>query len=156
MVAVVGTPAGVLTAGLLQHRAARTARAEARSDARRQEKPAAVTDLATALDAHRSAMFHRERPAMTDDPYGAAADPDARTAAQTTSHDTRTAITAPLVRLQVLVPEPAASAQAAADATYALRKAGTSPELKVLRQAAKAASVAFVASAAALLAPDHH
>ncbi|MEV6570261.1 hypothetical protein [Streptomyces sp. NPDC051577] len=45
---------------------------------------------------------------------------------------------------------------AAADATYALRKAGTSPELKALRQAAKAASVAFVASAVALLAPDHH
>ncbi|MCY0921953.1 protein kilB [Streptomyces sp. H27-G5] len=155
IVAVVGTLAGVLTAGLLQHRAARTARAEDRADARRQEKLAAVTNLATALDAHRSAMFHRERLSMTDGPDGAA-DPEARLAAQTTSHDTRAAITAPLIRLQVLVPELTSTAQAAADATYALRNATTTPELNALRRAAKAAAVAFVASAAALLTPDHH
>ncbi|MET9609385.1 protein kilB [Streptomyces sp. NPDC006512] len=155
IVAVVGTLAGVLAAGLLQHRAARTARAEDRADARRQEKLAAVTDLAAALDAHRSAMFHRERLAMTDTPDGAA-DPDARLAAQTTSHDTRTAITAPLVRLQVLVPELTAPAQSAAEATYALRTASTTPELHALRQAAKAASATFVTAAAALLTPDHH
>ncbi|MCY0960664.1 protein kilB [Streptomyces sp. H27-H5] len=155
IVAVVGTLAGVLTAGLLQHRAARTARAEDRADARRQEKLAAVTNLATALDAHRSAMFHRERLSMTDGPDGAA-DPEARLAAQTTSHDTRAAITAPLIRLQVLVPELTAPAQAAADATYALRNATTTPELNALRRAAKATAVAFVASAAALLTPDHH
>ncbi|WP_392892390.1 protein kilB [Streptomyces sp. LN699] len=155
IVAVVGTLAGVLTAGLLQHRAARTARAEDRADARRQEKLAAVTNLATALDAHRSAMFHRERLGMTDGPDGAA-DPEARLAAQTTSHDTRAAITAPLIRLQVLVPELTAPAQAAADATYALRNATTTPELNVLRRAAKAAAVAFVVSAAAVLTPDHH
>ncbi|MCX5195639.1 protein kilB [Streptomyces sp. NBC_00249] len=154
IVAVVGTLAGVLTAGLLQQRAARTARAEDRADARRQEKLAAVTDLAAALDAHRSAMFHRERLAMTDTPDGPA-DPEARLAAQTTSHDTRAAITAPLVRLLVLVPELAAPAQGAAEATYALRNAGTTPELNALRRAAKAASLAFVTSAAALLTPDH-
>ncbi|MFJ9342051.1 protein kilB [Streptomyces sp. NPDC101733] len=154
IVAVIGTLAGVVAAGLLQHRAARTARAEDRADARRQEKLTAVTELAAALDAHRSAMFHRERLTMTDTPDGAA-EPGARLAAQTASHDTRTAITAPLIRLQVLIPEPAGPAQRAADATFAVRNATTTPELNVLRQAAKAASTAFITAAAARLAPDH-
>ncbi|MFF0413411.1 protein kilB [Kitasatospora sp. NPDC004745] len=148
IVAVLGTLAGALTAGLLQHRSARTARAEERADSRRQERLGAVTDFAAALDAHRSAMFHRERLALAE------AGAEHQLEAQTRSHDTRTAVTAPHIRLQVLVPELAGPAQRAADATYALRRAGDRAELDARRHAAKEASVAFVAAAAALLGPD--
>lgn len=150
IVAVIGTLAGALTAGFLQHRAAATARAEQRADTHRQDQLGAVTDFAAALDAHRSAMFHRERLALTE------AGTEHQLEAQTKSHDTRTAITAPHVRLQVLVPELAGPAQQAADATYALRNATGDAELAALRRAAKEAAAAFVAAAAALLSPHHH
>ncbi|MFG2712033.1 hypothetical protein ACGFX2_15970 [Streptomyces goshikiensis] len=149
IVAVLGTLAGALTAGLLQHRAARAARAEQRADTHRQDQLGAVTDFAAALDAHRSAMFHRERLAMTD------AGAEHQLEAQTKSHDTHAAITAPHVRLQVLVPELAGPAQTAADATYALRNATSRTELDALRRTAKEAARTFVAAAAALMHPDH-
>ncbi|MEU6312195.1 hypothetical protein [Streptomyces sp. NPDC047014] len=149
IIAVLGTLAGALTAGSLQLRAARTARAEARADGHRQDRLGAVTDFAAALDAHRSAMFHRERLALI------AADTERQLEAQTRSHDTRSAITAPHVRLQVLVPELSAPAQRAADATYALRRATTRPELDALRHAANEATATFVTSAATLLNPQH-
>ncbi|WP_260610738.1 protein kilB [Streptomyces sp. WAC06614] len=145
---MIGTLAGALTAGLLQLRAAATARAEQRADAHRQDQLAAVTDFAAALDAHRSAMFHRERLELMD------AGADHRLEAQTRSHDTRTAITAPHVRLQVLVPDLAVPAQQAADATYALRSATVQAELDALRHAAKEANAAFITAAATLLSPD--
>ncbi|MFD3511489.1 protein kilB [Nocardia sp. NPDC058666] len=149
IVAVLGTLAGALAAGFLQHRAARTARAELRADSHRQDQLGAVTDFAAALDAHRSAMFHRERLTLAD------AGAEHRLEAQTRSHDTRTAITAPHIRLQVLVPELAGPAEQAAEATYALRKAADRAELDARRHAAKEASAAFVAAAATLLSPDH-
>ncbi|MER5773728.1 hypothetical protein ABT144_05375 [Streptomyces sp. NPDC002039] len=149
IVAVLGTLAGALTAGLLQHRSARTARAEERADSHRQDQLGAVTDFAAALDAHRSAMFHRERLALAE------AGAEHQLEAQTRSHDTRAAITAPHIRLQVLVPELVGAAQQAADATYALRKAIDRTELDAQRHAAKEASVAFIAAAATLLSPNH-
>ncbi|MFE5854151.1 hypothetical protein ACFQ61_13175 [Streptomyces sp. NPDC056500] len=149
IVAVLGTLAGALTAGLLQHRSARIARAEERADYHRQDQLGAVTDFAAALDAHRSAIFHRERLALTQ------ADTEHQLEAQTRSHDTRAAITAPHLRLQVLVPELAERAQQAADATYTLRKATDRTELDARRHEAKEASVAFVAAAAALLSLDN-
>lgn len=148
IVAVIGTLAGALTAGLLEHRAAVSARAEHRADAHRQDQLGAVTDFA-ALDAHRSGMFHRERLALID------ADTEHQLEAQTKSHDTRTAITAPHVRLQVLVPELADPAQQAADATYALGNATGRAELDALRRTAKEESAAFIAAAAPLLNPNH-
>ncbi|MET9957305.1 protein kilB [Streptomyces sp. NPDC006339] len=148
IVAVLGTLAGALTAGLLQHRSARAARAEQRADNHRQDQLGAVTDFAAALDAHRSAMFHRERLALE-------AQTEHHAEAQTKSHETRAAITAPHIRLQVLVPELTVPAQRAADATYALREATSRSELDDRRHAAKEASVAFVTAAAALLGPRH-
>ncbi|WP_310728277.1 ATP-binding protein [Streptomyces sp. N2A] len=149
VVAVLGTLAGALTAGLLQHRSARTARAEQRADSHRQDQLGAVTDFAAALDAHRSAMFHQERLALTE------ARTEHQLEAQSRSHDTRAAITAPHIRLQVLVPELAGPAQQAADATYALRKATGRTEPDDRRRAAKEASGAFVAAAATLLSPNN-
>ncbi|WP_050779268.1 hypothetical protein [Streptomyces sp. Mg1] len=83
IVAVLGTLAGALTAGLLQHRSARAARTEARDESHRQDQLGAVTDFAAALDAHRSAMFHRERLAL------AGAGTEHQLEAETRSHDTR-------------------------------------------------------------------
>ncbi|MFF3014878.1 hypothetical protein [Streptomyces sp. NPDC057939] len=150
IVAVLGTLAGALTAGVLQHRSVRTARVEERAHGHRQDQLAAVTDFAAALDAHRSAIFHRERLALAE------AGTEHQLEAQTKSHDTRAAITAPHIRLQILVPELAGPAQQAADATYVLRKSVDRTELDVRRHAAKEASVAFIAAAATLLSPDHH
>ncbi|MFF1779927.1 protein kilB [Streptomyces virginiae] len=147
VVAVLGTLAGALTAGLLQHRSARTARAEQRADGHRQDQLAAVTEFAAALDAHRSAIFHRERLTLTS------AGPEPELAAQTRSHETRAAITAPHIRLQILVPELAVPAQQAADATYSLRKATDRADLDDRRHAAKEAATAFVTAAATRLAP---
>ncbi|MET9842835.1 protein kilB, partial [Streptomyces virginiae] len=108
---------------------------------------AAVTEFAAALDAHRSAMFHRERLTLA----GAGSDPELE--AQTRSHDTRAAITAPHIRLQILVPELAVPAQQAADATYALRRATDRADLDDRRHAAKEAAAAFIAAAATRLSP---
>ncbi|MFE1885140.1 hypothetical protein [Streptomyces diastatochromogenes] len=94
-------------------------------------------------------MFHRERLALTE------AGTEHQLEAQTTSHDTRAAITAPHIRLQVLVPELAGPAQQAADATYALRKATDRTDLDARRHAAKEASVALIAAAATLLSPNN-
>lgn len=149
IVAVLGTLAGALIVGLLQHRSARTSRAEQRADSHRQDQLGAVTDFAAALDAHRSAMFHRERLALTE------TGTEHQLEAQTRSHDTRAAITAPHLRLQVLIPELAGPAQQAADATYALRKASGRTELDARRHTAKEAAAAFVAAAAARLSPDN-
>ncbi|MGW2678089.1 protein kilB [Streptomyces sp. NPDC001436] len=147
IIAVLGTLAGALTAGILQHRAARAARAEQRAEAHRQDQLCAVTDFAAALDAHRSAIFHRERLTLIE------AGAEHQLEAQTRSHETRAAITAPHVRLQVLVPELAGPAQRAADATYTLRNAADRSELDAMRHAAKEAAAAFVAAAAAQLRP---
>ncbi|MEU3405998.1 protein kilB [Streptomyces sp. NPDC006670] len=148
IIAVLGTLAGALTAGILQQRAARAARAEQRADDHRHDQLGAVTEFAAALDAHRSAIFHRERLTLIG------ADAEHQLEAQTKSHDTRAAVTAPHVRLQVLVPELAGAAQTAADATYALRSATARADLDALRHTAKEAAAAFVAAAAAHLRPD--
>ncbi|MEU8779851.1 hypothetical protein [Streptomyces sp. NPDC048606] len=148
LVAVLGTLAGALTAGLLQHRSARTARAEERAQSRRQDRLDAVTDFAAALDAHRSAMFHRERLTLTSPGT------EHELEAQTRTHETRAAVTAPHIRLQVLVPELAESARQAADATYALRRATDRAELDARRHAAREATGTFIAAAAALLDAD--
>ncbi|MEU9003853.1 hypothetical protein ACFWBI_04645 [Streptomyces sp. NPDC059982] len=149
IVAVLGTLAGAVAAGLLQHRSARTARAEERADGYRRDQLDAVTDFAAALDAHRSAIFHRERLTL------AGAGTEHEMEAQTRSHDTRAAVTAPHIRLQVLVPELAGPAQQAAEATYALRKAADRAELDARRHAAKEAALAFITAAAAVLRPGH-
>ncbi|MES9511362.1 hypothetical protein ABWJ92_34025 [Streptomyces sp. NPDC000609] len=122
IVAVLGTLAGALIAGLLQHRSARSARAEERADSRRQDQLGAVTDFAAALDAHRSAMFHRERLALAE------AGTEHQLEAQTRSHDTRAAITAPHIRLQALVPGLAGPAQQTADATHIRAAQGHRPD----------------------------
>ncbi|MGW2599979.1 protein kilB [Streptomyces klenkii] len=142
VIAVLGTLLGAVVAGLLQHRAARTARDDARVDHRRDQELTAVTDFASALASHRRAMAVREDLRLTG------ADPDRLTEARAESHHTRSAIEAPKVLVSILAPSLAPAAEAAAKASYAIRNAANLEELTALRADAIQAADHFVAAAA--------
>ncbi|MBZ4319398.1 protein kilB [Streptomyces huiliensis] len=142
IIAVAGTLLGCLVTGVMQHRVTAAARAEDRAEARHQAVVDAVADVATALAAHRRAMWVREDARLR----GAAAEEIATTRAE--SHATRSAITAPLVRLSVLAPALAVPAREAAQAAFALRGAPDAPTLDARRQDALAAVERVVEAAA--------
>ncbi|MEU0931064.1 protein kilB [Streptomyces malaysiensis] len=144
IIAVVGTLLGSAVAYVLQQRAGRIERAEARGEVRRSDRLAAVTALVAALAEHRRAMWVREDLRMTGDA------PEAYAAARADSHTTRAAITAPLTTVALLAPELAGAAENAARATYALRGAPDPDVLTARRQDAIAAADLLVTSAAAL------
>ncbi|MFJ9260488.1 protein kilB [Streptomyces bacillaris] len=142
VIAVLGTLLGSVTAYLLQQRTARTDRAEARGHEDRRERIAAVTALVAALADHRRAMWVRE-----DLRLSGATDADYQ-AARTASHNTRSALTAPLTTLAILAPDLAGVAQDAAGATYALRNAENRELLDFYRRAAIEAADDLVRAAA--------
>ncbi|WP_414170911.1 protein kilB (plasmid) [Streptoverticillium reticulum] len=142
VIAVLGTLLGAVVAGLLQHRAARTARDDARIDHRRDQELTAVTDFASAIASHRRAMTVREELRLTG------ADPDRLTEARAESHNTRSAIEAPKVLVAILAPSLAPAAQEAAQASYAIRNAADLETLTALREDAIKAADRFVAAAA--------
>ncbi|MER8159562.1 protein kilB [Streptomyces sp. NPDC094472] len=144
IIAVVGTLLGSVAAYVLQQRAGRLERAEARGEVRRSDRLAAVTALVAALAEHRRAMWVREDLRMTGDA------PEAYAAARADSHATRAAITAPLTTVALLAPELAEAAEYAARATYALRGTPDPDALAARRQEAIAAADRLVTSAAAL------
>jgi hypothetical protein len=127
VIAVIGTLAGSVVAYVLQERAGRAARADARAADQARERLAALTALVSALADHRRAMWVREDLRLT----GGA--PNAYAAARAESHVTRSAVTGPLTTLSILAPELAAAARTAADATYALRGASDSDTLTARR-----------------------
>ncbi|MGW0545407.1 protein kilB [Streptomyces griseoincarnatus] len=133
VIAVLGTLAGVGITSAFTARAARTAR----QDARRSEGLAAVTALVEALADHRRAMWVREDLRLSGADWA-----DARTA----SHATRSAITGPLLQVQLLMPAVADAAQTAVQAVYALRGADGHPILTDRRTAALKASDDLVAA----------
>ncbi|MCX4752010.1 protein kilB [Kitasatospora sp. NBC_01287] len=143
IITIVGTLAGAVTAGLIQQRATRSERADARSETRRAERVQAVTALLVTLADHRRTMVLREEIRLTR-----GADADAYAAARTASHETRAAITAPHVTLSILVPELAAAAQAAVSAAYAIRGAEHAGHLEMTRANAVGAADKLVAAAA--------
>ncbi|WP_328565287.1 protein kilB [Streptomyces coelicoflavus] len=110
IVAVLGTLAGSLLTGVLQHYSQRTARRAQRQD----ERLTAVANLVAALADHRRAMWTREHLRMQGADWEEA---------RAESHRTRSAVTIPLLRLQLLVPALADTAHVAVRATYALRGA---------------------------------
>ncbi|WP_335981365.1 protein kilB [Streptomyces sp. CA2R106] len=142
IVAVIGTLAGSVVAYVLQERAGRAARAEARAADQARERRAALTALVSALADHRRAMWVREDLRLTGDA------PEAYAAARAESHATRAAITGPLTLLSILAPELAPVARAAADATYALRGAPDPDALTARRTAAIAAVDRLIAEGA--------
>ncbi|MFF5404607.1 protein kilB [Streptomyces misionensis] len=108
LIAVLGTLAGSLLTGVIQHAARRSDIAAARHA----DGLAAVTELVAALADHRRAMWVREGLRLRGEDW---------TEARAESHRTRSAVTIPLLRVQLLMPSVAALARSAADATYAMR-----------------------------------
>lgn len=139
LIAVLGTLAGSAIAHLSQ----RSQRRSTEARARRTEALAAVADLATALADHRRAMWVREDLRLRGEDWA-----DARTE----SHATRSAITAPLLRVQVLLPAVAPAAQAAVHATYSLRAAESEADLRTSRDNAITTANDLVTAAAVSLA----
>ncbi|MEU6619108.1 protein kilB [Streptomyces parvus] len=143
IVAVAGTLAGAVLTGALAHlnqRAQRKADADA---SRRVEGLAAVTDLVSALTDHRRAMWVREDLRLRGEDW---------TQARAESHATRSAITTPLLRVQLLLPSLAPAAQAAARATYGLRDSDGQPPLAAARLNAIQQTDALVEAAGTALA----
>ncbi len=127
LIAVLGTLAGVGITSTYQARAARTAQLEARRTAALD----AVTALVEALAAHRRAMWVREDLRLRGQDWATA---------RAESHTTRSAVTGPLLQVQLLMPAVGTQAQAAARAAYALRGARSVDNLAVARTEALAAS----------------
>ncbi|MFL0025463.1 protein kilB [Streptomyces sp. NBUL23] len=142
VIAVLGTLLGSVTAYMLQQRTARTDRADVRRHEERRDRIAAVTALTVALADHRRAMWVRE-----DLRLSGASDVDYQ-AARAGSHNTRSALTAPLTTLAILAPDLAGVAQEAAGATYALRNTENRELLDCYRRAAIEAADDLVRAAA--------
>jgi hypothetical protein len=147
LLAVGGTLAGSLVTGLLQHRLARSERLNTQAGQTRSERLDAVTALAVALSDHRRAMWERRDAELSHEPAERVA------VLREESHRTRSAITAPAVRLRLLVADE--SVQQAADMavaeTYALRTAPDTGALQQMRQAALEAHDHLVTTAGAYL-----
>ncbi|MFJ2098187.1 protein kilB [Streptomyces anulatus] len=142
VIAVLGTLLGSVTTYMLQQCTARKDRAEARGYEERRDRIAAVTALTVALADHRLSMWVRE-----DLRLSGASDADYQ-AARAASHNTRSALTAPLTTLAILAPELAGVAQDAAGATYALRNTENRELLDFYREAAIEAADDLVRAAA--------
>ncbi|MET9016897.1 protein kilB [Streptomyces olivaceoviridis] len=142
IIAILGTLAGAALSAVFQGRQQRTALARTEAMSRRQAAVDAVADLVAAVSAHRAAMWHRESLRLTGEDWR-----EARAASQTT----RAAISAPAVRVAVLVPALRAVADAAAQASYALRGAETAGDLDAARAASMAADEQLIAEAGRLL-----
>ncbi|MFE5725027.1 protein kilB, partial [Streptomyces erythrochromogenes] len=132
-----------LLTGVLAHVSQRAQRTADAAAARRAESLAAITDLATALADHRRAMWVREDLRLRGADWEAA---------RAESHATRSAITAPLLRISIICPELTPAAQAAATAVYGLRGAGSETVLAAARERAITASDALVTAAGTALA----
>src|SRR4051794_31087232 len=141
VVAVAGTLAGGLVANVVQARMARTARVEARRDAHRAEALAAVKSLVAALADHRRAMW------QLGDRVLSGADRRTVDAAEAAHHETRSAITGPLVIVDILAPVLSEVAHRATDAVYAMRNPSDLDALEALRAKALAVSSELVSDA---------
>ena len=139
-IAVIGTLSGGGLTAVIQSRLARATRRDERAEKRREEQIKAVQDLAATLADHRTAMWLREHERL----HGDAAKYDAL---REESHDTRSAITAPLTAVEILAPDLADAAKRAAQAAYDLRDAPDTEILDILRGAAIREHGRFVAEA---------
>ncbi|QHF97570.1 pRL2-23 [Streptomyces sp. NHF165] len=148
LIAVIGTLAGAILSGLLQHRVARSDRADAQAEQLRQHRMDAVAALAVALSDHRRAMWQLRDAQLTDQPHQRVEE------LLDESHHTRSAVTDPAVRLRLLIADPTvrAAAAEAVQATYRMRDAASLDVLQVQRRAALDAHDAMVEAAGRALA----
>jgi len=147
VIAVLGTLLGALVSGLLQHRLARSARADARDDQLRADQLATVTTLAVAVSDHRRAMWQVSEARLTSQPA------DRITELRDESHRTRSAITAPAARVRLLIRDQAVRAAAveAIQTTFRMRDASGLRELEEMRQAALTTHDTLIETAASYL-----
>jgi hypothetical protein len=138
LIAVLGTLAGSLLTGVLQHASQRATRRAEAAERTASEGLAAVAELVAALADHRRAMWVREDLRLNGDDWSEA---------RAESHRTRSAITVPLLRVQLLMPSVATAARAAADATYAMRRPSDVSELSGRRDIAIQVTDALVTAA---------
>lgn len=150
VIAVAGTLLGGLLAGVVQARTARAARRETRATDRRAEALAAVTALLAAVADHRRARWDREHLRLSGPFQQELVVREARAA----SRVTRSAITAPLATVCILLPELADEAEAAVQATYAMRHVADEATLEGLRAGSVAAEKQLRQAAARVFAPE--
>jgi hypothetical protein len=151
VVAVLGTLAGALVAGLVQGRSAKAGRRETRQTTAIET----VAALVAALADHRRTMWELE------DWRLACAGEDVLAAARAAVHESRSALTMPWVKVKILTPSLAPLADTAVQATFVMRDAADETTLQQLRQAAldtcnnlvDAASRLFAAVGATAVAP---
>ncbi|MFI9194164.1 protein kilB [Streptomyces californicus] len=139
LIAVLGTLAGVAITSAYQAHTIRTTRKEAR----RAEAQTAIETLMAALADHRRAMWVREDLRLRGKDW---------TQARAESHVTRSAITAPLTRVQILLPAAATAAQNAAQAVYDLRNADNTTALTEARDNAIRAAAELATAGGVVLA----
>ena len=144
VIAVLGTLLGSLLTGRFQERSADRTERETRRRNERREQFEAITGLAEAVSAHRSMMWRRGDAKFRGDL-------DRHQELRIRSHETRAAVTAPLVALRLLIvdPELRAAADRMVDATFGMRhQDDDAATLNDARVAALAAHDAFVDVAA--------
>ncbi len=142
-IAILGTLAGSFMTGALQHFAQRAQRAAEELSARRTAGLEAVSGLSAVLADHRRAMAVREEIRLAGGDWGTA---------RAESHVTRSAVTAPLLRVRLLLPELAEAAQRAVQAVYDMRAADSPAALQEARERALQAADDLTAAAGAALA----
>lgn len=164
VLAVAGTLGGVLLSGWMQYRINKAQRADANLRSQQDNAVAAVAQLKRALDRHRSQMWTfrndhhthekvsgRRRAQWWPWPWRTLRRSDDTARTQPTGldevHETRSAISEPLTRVQLYLRSLAPAAKAATDAVYAMRNSKDTDHLDELRRAALAAADQFVAEA---------
>ncbi|MFE7576334.1 hypothetical protein ACFU5Z_16535 [Streptomyces sp. NPDC057521] len=150
-IAVLGTLLGAVVAGVFQQRSASRGAAAAATEQLRRERLEAVTALAAAGSDHRRAMWMRGEAQL------ARASDERLAELRAASHVTRSAITRPLVAVQVLIPDAAVrtAAKNMVVAAYCIQDRSHGVEaLTAAREAARSAHDRFVDAAAAYLTPS--
>lgn len=132
IIAVAGTLLGALAAGLLQHRAQRIERIATTDRQERRDQLDAVTELAVAISDHRRAMWELRDARLTNQSA------ERVQALRDENHRTRSTITAPAVRVRLLIRDNGVrtAADHAIKATYAMRTSTDLDALELDRQAA--------------------
>ncbi|MGW7415808.1 hypothetical protein [Streptomyces sp. NPDC054863] len=147
IIAIAGTLLGAIVAGVIQRANATRNHQEAQAVQLRRDKLTVVADLAAALAELRAAMWRRGEAVLAGASRERVEELEARV------HETRAAVTRPLVALQILITDRAVQSAAdnMAEATYRLRDAETTEELNTFRLGAARAHERFVTAAGAYL-----
>lgn len=143
VIAVLRTLAGSFVTGALQHFGQRAQRAAEELAARRTAALDAVADLSAVLADHRRAMAVREEIRLADGD---------RSTARTESRATRSAVTAPLLRVRLLLPKLDGAAQRAVQAACDMRAVNGTAAFQEARERAIATADDLVAAAGTVLA----